>query len=148
MTHSSLINLVCPVAVSCAWHALTLPVWLKGVLHDGAKAFPGAVSCVKALHQAGKKVALLSNSSARSDKTLTKLTKYGFETSWFVGAVTSGECAWHEISAKYKGKKVVWFGWDDLDRYTNFNKELQLKSTSVRTTSETTDTVCLLQQFG
>ena len=37
-----------------------------GVLHDGQKAYPGAVAAVEALAAAGRKLLVLSNSSRRA----------------------------------------------------------------------------------
>lgn len=62
-----------------------------GVLHNGAVAYPGVDDCLKKLHQQGKKLIILSNSSRRAEPTLEKLPSIGIERSVFIGAVTSGE---------------------------------------------------------
>lgn len=62
-----------------------------GVLHDGKRAYPGARECVRALWQNGAKLWIISNSSRRTDGTVSKLEKLGFESRWFAGAMTSGE---------------------------------------------------------
>lgn len=43
-----------------------------GVLHNGTAALPGAEECFSSLHDAGKKMALLSNSSQRSEPTVQR----------------------------------------------------------------------------
>ena len=81
-------------------HAADLPPHYRGilldqfgVLHDGRTPYPGAVDAVRALAEDGRRLVVLSNSSRRSDVALAKLGALGFDSAWFVGAVTSGEVA-------------------------------------------------------
>jgi ribonucleotide monophosphatase NagD (HAD superfamily) len=89
-----------------------------GVLHDGVTALPGAVACVEFLaHEHGKQLIILSNTSAPSQKALEKLPKLGFDGSYFVGAVTSGEEASKYIKSTLgsdpeKAAKAVFWTWD------------------------------------
>lgn len=62
-----------------------------GVMHNGQQSLPGAVECVEKLSSMGKKLIILSNTSAPADTALSKLPKLGFDPDCFVGAVTSGE---------------------------------------------------------
>jgi HAD superfamily hydrolase (TIGR01450 family) len=62
-----------------------------GVMHDGVSALPGAAACVEELHRRGKKIIILSNTSALASSTLQRLPTLGFDPSCFAGAVTSGE---------------------------------------------------------
>ena len=71
-----------------------------GVLHDGRKPYPGAVSALEAIRTAGGRVVLVSNSSRRANQALSKLATMGFDTSLFVGAVTSGELTHRALEAR------------------------------------------------
>lgn len=62
-----------------------------GVLHDGKQPYPGAVVALEKLAECGTKMVIISNSSRRSSTTMEKLKSLGFDTSLFVGAITSGE---------------------------------------------------------
>ena len=62
-----------------------------GVLHDGCSPYPGACSALARLHEAGKKLVIISNTGKRSKYTLEKLKILGFEPGWFAGVITSGE---------------------------------------------------------
>jgi ribonucleotide monophosphatase NagD (HAD superfamily) len=90
-----------------------------GVLHNGTNALEGATQCVSTLYNEGKKLIILSNTSASSAATITKLPKLGFDPNHVIGAVTSGEEAAHHIVSKYGNddakkqgkKKALWFTW-------------------------------------
>eukprot|EP00878_Enallax_costatus_P030388 GHUV01033081.1.p1 GENE.GHUV01033081.1~~GHUV01033081.1.p1 ORF type:complete len:137 (+),score=25.30 GHUV01033081.1:410-820(+) len=56
-----------------------------GVLHDGKQPYPHAIAAVQRLHEAGKQIIVLSNSSRRSGGTIKKLAKLGFKAEWFAG---------------------------------------------------------------
>ncbi|KAL2453954.1 Haloacid dehalogenase-like hydrolase (HAD) superfamily protein [Abeliophyllum distichum] len=63
-----------------------------GVLHDGKLPYPGAISTLEQLLATyGTKMVIISNSSRRASTTIEKLRSLGFDTSLFVGAITSGE---------------------------------------------------------
>ncbi|KAJ6817506.1 uncharacterized protein M6B38_410210 [Iris pallida] len=62
-----------------------------GVLHDGKKPYPGAISTLEKLANHGGKMVIISNSSRRASTTMEKLKSLGFDPSLFLGAVTSGE---------------------------------------------------------
>jgi HAD superfamily hydrolase (TIGR01459 family) len=69
-----------------------------GVLHDGKKAYPGALECIKNLRsERGKKIVLLSNSSKRKSACYRGLEKVGFGQNLFDDVVTSGEIGWNAI---------------------------------------------------
>jgi ribonucleotide monophosphatase NagD (HAD superfamily) len=95
-----------------------------GVLHDGSQALPGAVAAVEYLYRAGKKLMILSNTSAPAAAALARLPKYGFRSEWFDGgAVTSGEEASKFLSSlqtttatateEEKVVRVLFWTWDD-----------------------------------
>ncbi|XP_058101905.1 uncharacterized protein LOC131246063 [Magnolia sinica] len=62
-----------------------------GVLHDGKKPYPGAISTLEKLAIDGAKMVIISNSSRRASTTLEKMKSLGFDSSLFLGAITSGE---------------------------------------------------------
>jgi ribonucleotide monophosphatase NagD (HAD superfamily) len=105
-----------------------------GVILDGAKALEGSIECIQQLHTHGRKLVILSNSCAPSNMALAKLPTYGFDSTVFVNAVTSGEESIKYILDKFGGggdkdkttpssspssstvplppKKVIWLTWD------------------------------------
>mmetsp|Transcript_19234 Transcript_19234/g.24785 ORF Transcript_19234/g.24785 Transcript_19234/m.24785 type:complete len:349 (+) Transcript_19234:63-1109(+) len=85
-----------------------------GVLHNGVSAMDGAVELVNHLaNKEGKKLIVLSNTSAPAEKAKLKLPKLGFNKDDFCGMVTSGEEACRYIQNTYdKGTKCLMFTWD------------------------------------
>ena len=91
-----------------------------GVMHNGQNALEGARGCVNQLKSSGKSLIILSNTSARSSTAISKLPKFGFDPSDFVGAVTSGEESSKYIMRQYgkvaearnRPSRAVWFTWD------------------------------------
>jgi HAD superfamily hydrolase (TIGR01459 family) len=88
-----------------------------GVLHDGRTAYPAALHAVRRLHEAGKRLIILSNSGRLAEDTLSKLVGLGFEREWFAGAVTSGETTHAALSSRSTppfatlGSKVLHLTW-------------------------------------
>lgn len=74
------------------YDALLLDQW--GVMHDGRRLFPGVAETLRHLHEAGKKVVLLSNSGRRAAYNDRRLAELGLDMSLVAGSVTSGEAAW------------------------------------------------------
>lgn len=62
-----------------------------GVLHDGKQPYPGAISTLQKLATTDAKMVIISNSSRRASTTMEKMKSLGFDTSLFLGAITSGE---------------------------------------------------------
>ncbi|KAG0480833.1 hypothetical protein HPP92_011691 [Vanilla planifolia] len=62
-----------------------------GVLHDGKRPYPGTISTLEKLANQGAKMVVISNSSRRASVTMEKLENLGFDSSLFIGAITSGE---------------------------------------------------------
>ncbi|PHT26769.1 hypothetical protein CQW23_33622 [Capsicum baccatum] len=79
-----------------------------GVLHDGKQPYPGAISALEKLATCGAKMVIISNSSRRASITMEKLRSLEFDSSLFVGAITSGELT-HQgaISLEGLGLQVV-----------------------------------------
>lgn len=84
-----------------------------GVLHNGSVGLPGAPDLVRKLHDADKKMVILSNSSSSSKSCKAKLPALGYNPEFFVNAVTSGEEAGCYIRDEYgeTKKKALWFTW-------------------------------------
>ena len=74
-----------------------LDMW--GVMHDGTTTYEGVLEVVSKLVAAGKEVKILSNSSKRQDNSIKMLKKLGFDPSNFSQIITSGEVAYHMLSA-------------------------------------------------
>lgn len=82
-----------------------------GVLHDGLRPLPGAVHALNTLNKMNKKCVILSNSSARSALAAKKYKALGLPEV-YSGFITSGEMAWNYMNERFRGKKCVWFTWD------------------------------------
>jgi HAD superfamily hydrolase (TIGR01459 family) len=65
-----------------------------GALHEGKGLFPEALACVAALHAAGKRVLVLTNSGRRAIENVRRLTGLGLPPESYDGAMSSGEVAW------------------------------------------------------
>ncbi|KAG9446961.1 hypothetical protein H6P81_013089 [Aristolochia fimbriata] len=76
-----------------------------GVLHDGKQPYPGAISTLEKLANQGVKMVIISNSSRRASTTVEKMKSLGFDSSFFLGAITSGELT-HQYLARRDDK---WF---------------------------------------
>ncbi len=70
-----------------------------GVLHDGQTPYPGAIRVLEELKSVGKTVVLLSNSGRRSAANVTRMEALGFPRDLYDHFITSGEVAWHQLSA-------------------------------------------------
>ncbi|TQV83074.1 TIGR01459 family HAD-type hydrolase [Denitrobaculum tricleocarpae] len=70
-----------------------------GVLHDGQAPYPGAIRVLEKLKSEAKTVVLLSNSGRRSTANATRMEALGFPSDLYDHFVTSGEVAWHQLSA-------------------------------------------------
>jgi HAD superfamily hydrolase (TIGR01459 family) len=78
-------------AIVDRFDAAILDQW--GVLHDGAKAPPGAIEAVNAMAAAGKRLVVLSNSARLGSDAKGRLISLGYDVGVFAGIVTSGETA-------------------------------------------------------
>ncbi|HJU15616.1 MAG TPA: TIGR01459 family HAD-type hydrolase [Stellaceae bacterium] len=74
-----------------------LDLW--GVIHDGAAAFPGAVKCLAALRDSGKRVVLLSNAPRRADDVAARIARIGVPP-LYDHVMSSGEEAWLHLSRR------------------------------------------------
>ncbi|CAN6448849.1 unnamed protein product [Victoria cruziana] len=97
-------------------------VWLLdqfGVLHDGNKPYPGAISTLEKLASSGMKMIILSNSSRRASVTTEKMKNLGFDPSIFVGTITSGELTYQYLHRRDDpwfaklGRSCIHMTWSD-----------------------------------
>jgi HAD superfamily hydrolase (TIGR01459 family) len=78
--------------VATDYDGFILDLW--GVLHDGARPYPGAVPCLEALMAAGKRLAILSNAPRRVSEVVQRMTEIGIPRGLYHGVLSSGEEAW------------------------------------------------------
>lgn len=78
-------------ALARGFDAFILDQW--GILHDGTRAYPGAIECLERLRAAGKHVVVLSNSGRREDENLRLMAQMGFERRLFDRCISAGEDA-------------------------------------------------------
>ncbi len=81
--------------ISDSYMGMIIDLW--GVLHDGQRAFPGVVDCMRELRERKKRMILLSNTSERADVAKEKLKKMGIGPSLYDHIVTSGEMIWQGV---------------------------------------------------
>lgn len=70
-----------------------------GTLHDGQTAYPGAIAALRLLREAGRRVALLSNSGKRAEPNAQRLERLGISRDSYAVSMTSGEVAWRLLRA-------------------------------------------------
>lgn len=80
------------------YDGMILDVW--GVLHDGAKPFPGTLDALARLKQAGKRVVVLSNAPRRAHLVAQRLIEIGIPTALYDHIHTSGEETWQHLKRR------------------------------------------------
>lgn len=71
-----------------------------GVLHDGVRAYPGAVAALEALRNGGKRVIILSNSGRRGAENAAQLAKFGFAPELYDEVISAGDDAREALLAR------------------------------------------------
>ncbi len=89
------------------YRAWLVDIW--GVMHNGHRAFPGAVAATRAFRAQGGIVVLLSNSPRPSPSVQEQLRRFGVPNDAYDATVTSGDLTRHEL-AKHKGALVFHLG--------------------------------------
>lgn len=79
------------------YRALIVDLW--GVIHGGVEPYPGVVPCLRALAEAGRPVALLSNAPRRSATAGRRLGEMGITPDLYRFLLTSGDSA-HDALAR------------------------------------------------
>jgi len=78
-----------------SYDAFIIDQW--GVLHNGVKAYDGAIDVLNHLKQKNKQVVILSNSAKRADSNIERMKKLGIKPSHYKAVVTSGEITWQGL---------------------------------------------------
>jgi len=89
------------------YRAWLVDIW--GVMHNGRRAFPGAVAATRAFRAQGGIVVLLSNSPRPSPSVQEQLRRLGVHDDAYDATVTSGDLTRHEL-AKHHGATVFHLG--------------------------------------
>jgi HAD superfamily hydrolase (TIGR01459 family) len=89
------------------YRAWLVDIW--GVMHNGHRAFPGAVAATRAFRSQGGIVVLLSNSPRPSPSVGDQLLRLGVPDDAYDATVTSGDLTRHEL-AKHRGARVFHLG--------------------------------------
>jgi HAD superfamily hydrolase (TIGR01459 family) len=84
--------------ILAAYDGLILDLW--GVVHDGARPYPGVIDALERLQHQGKPVVLLSNAPRRVAATATRLTEIGVAPSLYRAIHSSGEEVWQHLSRR------------------------------------------------
>ncbi|MBW5434947.1 TIGR01459 family HAD-type hydrolase [Bradyrhizobium canariense] len=71
-----------------------------GTLHEGMTVFPAAHDCVRRLHEAGKRILILSNSGKRASSNQRRLATLGLSPDIYDGVLSSGEVTWQSLKAR------------------------------------------------
>ena len=88
-------------AFAQAYDGFLVDQW--GVLHDGARPYPGVVEALGRLRAAGKQVVVLSNSGRRAAVNADRLSRMGIPPDSYDRVVTSGEWVWRALRARSDG---------------------------------------------
>lgn len=78
--------------IAHAYDGFVLDLW--GVVHNGVAPLPGAPECLEKLHDAGKRVVMLSNAPRRTDIVAKQLERMGIPEAHYNGIMTSGEASY------------------------------------------------------
>lgn len=82
-------------SIAAHYRAFIVDLW--GVLHNGLRAHPGALDCLRLLRAQGKRVCLLSNAPRRVAVVQQRLKSFGIEPSDYDFLMTSGEATWQSL---------------------------------------------------
>jgi HAD superfamily hydrolase (TIGR01459 family) len=88
-----------------------------GVIHDGQKLYPGTARVLVELNRLGIPVAVMTNSGKRAESNRQRLVRMGVPRDHFVDAVSSGEVAFWQLTAKRAflvGKDGEDYGFDGI----------------------------------
>ena len=80
------------------YDGVILDVW--GVLHDGAKPFPGVIETLQRLRARGKSMLVLSNAPRRAAPVAQRLAEIGIARTLYDHIHTSGEETWQHLKRR------------------------------------------------
>lgn len=89
------------LAIADRFDALVFDQW--GVLHDGSAPYPQGPQTLKALHAAGHRLGVLSNSGKRADVNARRIAQMGYPEHLFEVVMTSGEALWQDFNQERMG---------------------------------------------
>ncbi|GAN76330.1 TIGR01459 family HAD-type hydrolase [Acidisphaera rubrifaciens] len=111
-----------------AYDGFIVDLW--GVVHDGVRPYPGAISCLAALRDQGKPLVLLSNAPRRAASARTALRAMGIADDLYTDLVTSGEAVHRALRERADpwfaslGRRVFHLGPErDRNVYTGLDLE-------------------------
>ena len=84
--------------IAAGYDGFILDLW--GVLHDGARPYPGAVATLAALKAAGKRVVVLSNAPRRAALVEARMIEIGLPPGLWDHVHSSGEEAWQHLARR------------------------------------------------
>lgn len=99
------------------YDAFLIDQW--GVLHHGRPAGAAALGALKLLREAGRRIAILTNSGRRAAENRKRLGELGFPSALFDAVVSSGELAWRHLAERTipwlrdVGRRCLFFSHDD-----------------------------------
>ena len=85
-----------------------------GVLHDGARLYPGALEVLRQLLAGKIPVAVLTNSGKRTQANVERLGSMGIPRELYIGAVSSGEVA-YQLLKDSPARRAFIIGKEDED---------------------------------
>jgi HAD superfamily hydrolase (TIGR01459 family) len=80
------------------YDAVILDVW--GVLHDGAKPFPGVIDTLEQLQKHSKRSLVLSNAPRRAEPVSKRIAEVGIARALYDHIHTSGEETWQHLKRR------------------------------------------------
>lgn len=80
-----------------------LDLW--GVIHDGVKAFPDAVECLRRLRAMDKRIVLLSNAPRRVEPIARSMAEMGIDRGLYDHILSSGE----EVYQALRSRRDPWY---------------------------------------
>ncbi|MFK7853870.1 MAG: TIGR01459 family HAD-type hydrolase [Granulosicoccus sp.] len=85
-----------------------------GVLHNGQDSYSGMVDCLSRIKDAGKQIAVISNSGKRANYNAQRLAEFGFTSELIDEVVSSGEVAYSilykSLPKKDRHTRVLYLG--------------------------------------
>ncbi len=85
-------------AVADRYDGFILDLW--GTIHDGVAPLPGAVACLRALAERGKRVLILSNAPRRTGAVIDRMDRVGIPRDCYGPVLSSGEAGWLALHAR------------------------------------------------
>jgi HAD superfamily hydrolase (TIGR01459 family) len=84
--------------LAARYDGFILDLW--GVIHDGVAPMPGALACLQALVDRGKRIVLLSNAPRRADDVARRIAQIGVPRRLYHHVMSSGEEAWQHLARR------------------------------------------------